>query len=234
MLITRIRLIDEDFFLLRFNAGKIVDTIVIEVTFGTLCIPVYTHRLSHSLPSRSVLVRCTFGLFPWSVLRSRAGYLGVRGKNATVPAHCVPLPRDIGINIRLFFLIIYQSMDLISTHWKSFRVRILLQFSLTLNVENRFTTTIVVNFKNCVLYYEMKFFLFCSLQFFFFFLIQEKKKLRKKVIIGLGKIRSSEMYFITFRNSHVVFFDILGIFNCSRETKYELPGLQYIHVLSFD
>lgn len=102
-MITRIRLIDEDFFLLRFNAGKIVDTIVIEVTFGTLCIPVYTHRLSHSLPSRSVLVRCTFGLFPWSVLRSRAGYLGVRGKNATVPAHCVPLPRDIGINIRLCF-----------------------------------------------------------------------------------------------------------------------------------
>lgn len=71
-------------------------------------------------------------------------------------------------------------MDVISTHWKSFRVRIFLQFSLTLNVENRFTTTIVVNFKNCVLYYEMKFFLFYSLQFFFFFLIQEKKKLRKK------------------------------------------------------
>ena len=103
MLITRIRLIDEDFFYFfslsyspGFNAGKIVDTIVIEVTFGTLCILVYTHRLSHSLPSRSVLVRCTFGLSPWSVLRSRAGYLGVRGKNATVPARCVPSPRVIG------------------------------------------------------------------------------------------------------------------------------------------
>lgn len=124
-------------------------------------------------------------------------------------------------------------MDVISTHWKSFRVRIFLQFSLTLNVENRFTTTIVVDFKNCVLYYEMKFFLFCSLQFFFFFFNSREEEVAQEGYYWLGE-NSGEMYFITFRNSHVVFFDILGIFNRSRETKYELPGLQYIHVLSFD